>query len=170
MELMFKIIGTMKVYLQRVLSPWLWSLVVDKLFNRLWSHAFEEQVYADDLTIIIKGKHSCLILAPTQTSLNITYPWRYLPKRRKHCVAWERRYSEVEYLGIFLDQNLTWNTHLQETSKRATKVWWSLFGKTWKGKSKMLQLSQRFAGVGITGPIRTCTSTTMDALLDLIAL
>lgn len=58
-----------------VLSPLLWSLVVDELLRNLIDQGFEVIGYADDVAILVRGKFDNTISDRLQTALNITLKW-----------------------------------------------------------------------------------------------
>ncbi len=58
-----------------VLSPLLWSLVVDSLIRRLNEKGYFTLGYADDLTIIHIGKFCDVLSDMTQEALNIVQNW-----------------------------------------------------------------------------------------------
>lgn len=125
-----------------VLSPLLWSLVVDDLLFLLNDSGFRAQGYADDLVIEIKGKHMDTISDLVQTALGITKGWcnskglsinpqktTIVPFTRKHKIDGLRKpildgveiaYSdEAKYLGVTLDRKLNFTSHIENVTKKA---------------------------------------------------
>jgi hypothetical protein len=111
-----------------VLSPLLWSLVMDRLLDELTAGGYEVQGYADDLVITIRGKHDGILSARMQSALTLVRNWCLaeglnvnpnktivvpFTKRRKvnlisptvngTTIAFSK---EVRYLGVILDQRL----------------------------------------------------------------
>lgn len=151
-----------------VLSPLLWSIVVDSLLNKLNQKGFETQGYADDLVITIRGRHDRTISSLMQNALNVVNDWskkenlRVNPSKTTLIPFTRRRKlnliaptlngtqinfsSETKYLGIVLDRKLTWNPHLTRTTERATVAYWCckrLLGKTWGLSPKLIYWSYR---------------------------
>lgn len=147
-----------------VLSPLLWSLVVDVLLQNLTQLGYEVIGYADDVVLIIRSKCDATLSSRLQSALNHTSYWCtkeglsinpsktvIIPftNRRKHNIVsptmkGERLNfsTEVKYLGVILDRKLNWNPHLDYAVKKATTAIWAcgkLFGKTW-GLSPKLAL------------------------------
>ena len=58
-----------------VLSPLLWTLVMDDLLHLLHKEGVDAQGYADDLVVIIRGKYESVISDLMQNALNITNSW-----------------------------------------------------------------------------------------------
>ena len=58
-----------------VLSPLLWSLVVDELLTQLESQGYEVIGFADDIVVIVRGKYEHVIKDRLQDALNLTTMW-----------------------------------------------------------------------------------------------
>jgi Reverse transcriptase (RNA-dependent DNA polymerase) len=58
-----------------VLSPLLWSLVIDNLLIELEQQGYEVLDFADDLVIIVRGKVDSLISDRLQFALNYATKW-----------------------------------------------------------------------------------------------
>ena len=58
-----------------VLSPLLWDLVVDELLVNLNRQGFYTQGYADDLVILVRGKHLPALSGRMQAALKIVEAW-----------------------------------------------------------------------------------------------
>jgi len=58
-----------------VLSPLLWSLLVDELLDRLTRRGILCQGYADDIVIIARGKYEETLCDIIQLGLNMTSGW-----------------------------------------------------------------------------------------------
>jgi ribonuclease HI len=149
-----------------VLSPLLWSVVVDDLLNTLTSCGYEVHGYADDIVITIRGQLDAIVSHRMQRALNITQHWcrckglRINPekttivpftKRRKlHLTAPSldgtvvELKTEVKYLGVILDQKLSWNSHLEKVRLKAALTLQTcrrLLGRNWGLKPKMIYWS-----------------------------
>jgi hypothetical protein len=146
-----------------VLSPLMWSLVVDGLLQRLDKEGFEIVGYADDLVIIVRGKDDRTISERMQEAINSTANWcqtqglRINPnktvivpftKRIKvnlirpslNGITIEFR-NEVKYLGLTLDKKLTWNNHIGSLKIKAIKALMAckgLIGKSWGLQPRMI--------------------------------
>ena len=58
-----------------VLSPLLWSLVIDSLLVELDREGFETVGYTDDIVILARGKFDSVISERMQTALNVMWNW-----------------------------------------------------------------------------------------------
>lgn len=140
-----------------VLSPLLWTLAVDQLLHKMAELRIDTQGYADDLVIIVRGFCQSMISYIMQRAMNIVDKWCrdnelainaaktvVVPFTNKRQLAdlvkpqlngTPIEFSkEVKYLGVTLDQKLTWNSHLIATlhkAKIALGISSRLAGKTW---------------------------------------
>ena len=148
-----------------VLSPLLWTLVVDDLITRLNNLGFYAQAYADDIVILCKGAFSNVVSDRMQAALNFISMWcqerglsinpaktelllftrnRKLrgPLRVLKLFGQELEYSsEVKYLGVIFDCKLNWNAHLKRVIDRATASLFTckrMVGKMWGLDPKMV--------------------------------
>ena len=125
-----------------VLSPLLWSMVIDELLVRLKRLGFDVQAFADDLSIRIKGKFTSTISERMQAALNLVMLWcrehgLSVNPDKTEVILFTRRqnfsgplkplklfgktlvYSEtVKYLGVILDNRLRWNAHVDILLKK----------------------------------------------------
>lgn len=125
-----------------VLSPVLWTLAVDQLLYRLADLRIDAQGYADDLVIVVRGFCQSTISSIMQKALNTVSDWcgnsdlsvnagktvivpftnkRRLdrlvnPKLNGKIITFS---TEVKYLGVTIDQKLTWNAHLVNVLQKA---------------------------------------------------
>jgi ribonuclease HI len=147
-----------------VLSPLLWSLVVDKLITKLQQLGFEVVCYADDLVIMVRGKHDKTVAERLQLALN--HVWRWCESEnlsvnpsKTIIVPFTRRLkfniqdfnlngsnislsTEVKYLGVILDSKLSWSRHIQTVQEKAINIFMacrSMFGKKWGLSPKITQ-------------------------------
>lgn len=139
-----------------VLSPLLWSIVIDELLNDLNRRGFHIIGYADDVVITIEGicpntiselmgraldstQKWCslhgLSVNPTKTVLMPFYKGkaRIFPQicMKNTPLAFS---CEATYLGLKLDRTLSWKPHLQHITSKANKTFWALrclVGNTW---------------------------------------
>lgn len=140
-----------------VLSPLLWSLVVDSLLKELSDRGIIVQGYADDVAIMVKGKFEETVSETLQMALNIVQRWcermglRVNPLKTTVVTFTRRRKLEklikpklfgteldfstrVKYLGVIIDSKLLWNAHIQKVINKATTTLFycrSLVGKRW---------------------------------------
>ncbi|XP_076285535.1 uncharacterized protein LOC143211596 [Lasioglossum baleicum] len=139
-----------------VLSPLLWTLVVDGLLKELVDEGLVVQGYADDVSFSVRGKHPLLLAKRMQTALTLTQDWCLnhnlrvnLSKTEMVLFTRKRRFNfkapsifgtelqisdEVRYLGVILDKRLTWKRHVARLSQKAINTYWackSMFARTW---------------------------------------
>lgn len=147
-----------------VLSPLLWSLLVDDLLAIIQLWEVEVQAYADDLVLLIKGDNNTTISLVLQEVLNTIMNWCEreemsinpqkmvivpFTKKRKlnglrpptlkgETVPFAR---EAKYLGVTLDKTLNWNSHLEKIIKKSTLSLWNcrrICGKSWGTNPKQM--------------------------------
>ena len=146
-----------------VLSPLLWSLVIDRLLNILSSEGLEVICYADDIVIVVRGKFDSIICDRLQVALDLVWDWCLrndlsvnasktviIPFTRKtslkliplHLGGSTLEFQkETKYLGVMLDSKLLWNSHLSMVITKATNCWMAcrnLIGKKWGLNPKMI--------------------------------
>jgi ribonuclease HI len=141
-----------------VLSPLLWSLVIDDLLQELAKEKIDCQGYADDVVLYVRGKTSIHTMCERiQQGINICKRWctkvglKLNPDktgivnftRKIKLPGWKpiklgdteiKVHKHFKYLGVILDDRLTWNQHLEEAYAKATKalmVCNRLVGKNW---------------------------------------
>lgn len=162
--------GTTKVSTTRgcpqggVLSPLLWSLVVDELLTLLSAARIDCQGYADDIVIIARGKVESTLCESIQKGLNITKNWcktagLNLNPKKTAVVVFTRRtklpgmkpillngvevasQKQFKYLGVTLDSTLIWDQHVNNVCEKATTAMMicrRLAGKSWGCNPKIL--------------------------------
>jgi ribonuclease HI len=146
-----------------VLSPLMWSLVIDDLLQILENQGFEVVGFADDLVIIVRGKHDETISDRMQLALNLTSNWCREQKlvmnpnktilvpfttrlknnlKRPSLNNIEIEFSkEVKYLGVILDSKLNWNSQINNLKLKATKALMSckrFLGRNWGLKPRII--------------------------------
>lgn len=140
-----------------VLSPLLWSLVVDSLLETLNATGYFTVGYADDIVIIIRGKHlqtvaevaqqalcsmeqwctkNGLSVNPTKTGLVLFTNKRdySLPRPLRLFGGLIELQSHTKYLGVTLDRKLTFGVHIENKCSAALRALWQCrrsFGATW---------------------------------------
>uniref|UniRef100_A0A1B6LSC1 Reverse transcriptase domain-containing protein n=1 Tax=Graphocephala atropunctata TaxID=36148 RepID=A0A1B6LSC1_9HEMI len=140
-----------------VLSPSLWNLVVDDLLVTLNAQGLYAQGYADDIVIVIRGKYMDTCLGLMKRAMSIVEQWCITeglsvnPTKTVMVPFTNQRNAEIEtapklfggdilvakefkYLGVRLDQKLTWNSHLKSIASRsqtALAMMGRAVGSTW---------------------------------------
>ena len=140
-----------------VLSPLLWSMVVDDLLIELDSTGVYSQGYADDIVVMVRGKFEETLVSVLQGSLNLIQNWcrgRQLGinPRKTTVVLFTKRTKlrgvpalrlggedvplsdEVKYLGVTLDRRLNWKGHIDSALARARSAFWTsrrMIGTRW---------------------------------------
>jgi ribonuclease HI len=140
-----------------VLSPLLWLIVVNDLLRRLQGGGFYAIGYADDLSIICRGKFLDTLSDRTQAAVKIVERWclevglRVNPSKSELIIFTKNKKlqgfknpslfgsiieqrDQVKYLGIVLDSKLNWQSHIEYRVKKCLKVFWccrSAIGRTW---------------------------------------
>lgn len=147
-----------------VLSPLLWSLVIDKLLTNLENQGYEVIGFADDLVIIVRGKVDSILSDRLQVALNYATKWcrnanLNINPRKTIIVPFTRRLKlslrepvmdgvtiqfseETKYLGVILDKKLLWNSQILGVKERATGALMacrSLVGQRWGLKPRMMR-------------------------------
>jgi hypothetical protein len=124
-----------------VLSPLLWNLVIDRLTENLNNAGYYNQGYIDDLAILILGKEFNTTMDIMQGDVKIVEDWcnveglRVSPRKTALIpFTYKRRdrnitltlfgerltlLREVKYLGVILDDKLTWNQHIDSKLNQA---------------------------------------------------
>lgn len=125
-----------------VLSPLLWSIVVDGLIHSLNSANLFTQGYADDLVVHIVGKCPATVSSLMQNALKKIERWccdvnLSVNANKTVIVPFTRRRAldglkppklfgktidfsqEVKYLGVHLDKGLNWDTHIGNVIRKA---------------------------------------------------
>ncbi len=141
-----------------VLSPLLCCIVVDSLLLEL-----NAQVYADDLAIVIRGKHLNTVAYLMLGGLRVVHSFRktkwlsvnpektevllFTRKRKTEGVvrleyqgAKLNMTKEVKYLGVILDGKLIWKPHARAHVMKGLKALWSCsayIGSSWGLSLKM---------------------------------
>ena len=146
-----------------VLSPLLWSLVMDGLIETLESLGFEVIAYADDIVVVVRGMDDSTISDRMQQALSATWYWcqnenlRINPEKTVLIPFTKRKSnnlrnphldgvsinfsSETKYLGVILDSKLTWRPHLNKVKTKTINCLMacrSLLGQHWGLNPKMM--------------------------------
>jgi hypothetical protein len=145
-------VAAAKVCLQGgVLSPLLWSLLMDDLLWGLSYRGYYTLGYADDIAILINGKFPQTVSEVLQTALHTVQQWCERSKlsinpNKTVVILFTRRRnikglkepilfgekiqlsSEVKYIGITLDKGLTWKKQLDKVINKAYRAFWTCRG------------------------------------------
>lgn len=147
-----------------VLSPLLWTLTVDQILRKMEELRIDTQGYADDLVIVVRGFCQSTISYLMQKALSAIHNWCKDNELRINAdktviVPFTRKKrldklvqpslnartisfsSEVKYLGVIIDQRLTWNKQIDATiqkAKIAMGICGRLAGKRWGLNPKLI--------------------------------
>ena len=140
-----------------VLSPLLWTLVVNGLLTELKCDAAKIVVYADDVAVIVTGKYLDTVSSIMEATLRKIKQWAdrvglgvnpektdlVLFTRKTRLGPWTTprlggtnlvlKYH-TKYLGVILDSKLTWKLNVEERVRKATNALYAckgMLGKTW---------------------------------------
>lgn len=148
-----------------VLSPTLWSLVVNSLLEELNSGPTYTVGYADDLVILVNGKFPGTVSGIMNEALRKVERWCQnhqlsinpgktvvIPFTRKRTLKDMQQLklygrvlemsNDVKYLGVTLDKELNWKKHVDHNITKALRVFGmcrSAYGKTWGLNPKVLR-------------------------------
>lgn len=140
-----------------VISPLIWTLVIDELLEFLSALGYFVIAYADDIVLLIRGAVLSATFEMMQAALRHVSEWckgkslQVNPAKTQVVLFTKRRKigelptlkmngqpleisSSVKYLGVHLDSKLTFSVHLEKAISRAKAVFWTLkgcFGKAW---------------------------------------
>jgi ribonuclease HI len=140
-----------------ILSPVLWTLVVDSLLAKLNAESYYTQGYSDDGVILLVGKHLDVVCSLMQRAVQVVQTWceerelsvnpakteMMLFTRRIKMDGWRAPTfygkqltlnQNVKFLGVELDPKLTWTAHVRGRVKKATSTLWqcrATVGKRW---------------------------------------
>jgi ribonuclease HI len=147
-----------------VLSPLLWNMVIDGLIRRLNDAHLWAQGFADDVAIVIIGKFLSTVCDLMQNAMDIVQNWcnevglsvnadkttTVLFTRNRRLVGYTEPTlfgraiglkDQVKYLGVILDNKLTWNSHIDHRLRKATIALWQCrraIGRTWGLRPKVI--------------------------------
>jgi Reverse transcriptase (RNA-dependent DNA polymerase) len=147
-----------------VLSPLLWSLVIDELLTELTEQGYDAIEFADDLVIMIRGNDDSILSNRLQSALNHAMKWCkdanlsinpiktvVIPFTRRLKLSLKEprirdvtiKFSEdIKYLGVTLDSKLLWNSHMKKTKKKAIMALMAcrrVVGQRWGLKPAMMR-------------------------------
>jgi ribonuclease HI len=132
------------------LSPLLWCLVVDSLIRKLKEKGFKVTAYADDLAITISGgsKFKNALCDKMNEAMKIIEDWCRTTKLNvnpeksnvmrfskgkprsslKRIVLHGKEIKQVDcikYLGVHMDERLTWNCHIEKAINKGRRSLWA---------------------------------------------
>ena len=140
-----------------VLSPLLWVLVVNEVLLQIRSGGCQVIAYADDLTIIHRGKFPAILSELMQRSLNQLCSWANksglgINPSKTELVLFNKKHNtpqvspptlngvqlklsnHAKYLGLILDRKLDWKLNTEERIKKANIALYSCknaIGRKW---------------------------------------
>lgn len=129
-----------------ILSPLLWVTTINSLLRALTDEGFRPVCYADDVAILIRGKHPNLLCRRASEALEVSYKWakprglNVNPDKTEICLFTRKtkiptfvgpRFQDktmeisdrVKYLGVILDRKLNWKDHIQSRAEKAHRCW-----------------------------------------------
>lgn len=146
-----------------VLSPLLWTLVIDSLIKKLNEQGLYALSYADDVAIIIIGFYPNVVFNLMQNALNIVQNWCIeqqlsvnsdktyaimFTKNRKSVLETLTIFGkevkfvkEFKFLGVIIDYKLSWSSHVENRLRKSMMSLWQLrrtYGRSWGLSPKIL--------------------------------
>ena len=148
-----------------ILSPVVWNLVFDSFIELFNSSPAQVGCYADDAVLTVHGIDPNTLVEIMQPELDKAFKWGrkekllFVPEKTSAILFHRKRIainpkkltlngvpiqykSEVKYLGIFLDQRLSWKYHIDQKINKAKKAIMLLrnsMGKLWGVAPKILK-------------------------------
>lgn len=146
------------------LSPHLWCLIMDGLLKRLTDNRLYAQAYADDGLVLVTGQFLGVVCDRMQSACRIIEEWSeevglsinpektemvlFTKKRDKKGFRPPRLFGkplalsrEVKYLGVVLDEKLTWRPQIDRIVTKTVASLWQLrktIGKVWGLKPEVM--------------------------------
>lgn len=140
-----------------VISPLLWNLVINRILDALNGSGTKVIAYADDVVLLVRGKHTQTISDLMESSLRRLLTWARdnglgVNPAKTELVLFTRAYkidrfelpkldgvtltlsNEAKYLGVILDSKLSWKRNTEERRKKALCAFYTCrktFGKRW---------------------------------------
>lgn len=125
-----------------VLGPVLYILLTNDMPDYLREHC-TTVMYADDTTLLISGKSSDILSVESYTAVNMAYQYCQendlaVNKRKSKQLAFGRKRDEVpelpemnieneaKFLGITIDENISWDSHINNLSKKLNSSLYAL--------------------------------------------
>jgi hypothetical protein len=129
-----------------ILSPLLWNLVANELLNILSKNQIWNLGYADDIVFCVVGQNITTCAEVSQFALSLIENWcsakglsvnpnkaeiLLVSKKRKYTIPKITIFNDeipvkpsVKYLGVHIDQRLTWATHIKIKTQKALNTFW----------------------------------------------
>ncbi|QQP37800.1 Uncharacterized protein FKW44_018195, partial [Caligus rogercresseyi] len=131
-----------------VLSPVVWNMIMDTLLTEFKEDAVQVIGYADDILLLISGKHPSTLVNRMQDAINIVLKWgatnglTFNPSKSR-AIVFSKAYklrskyfpqlyiagmgmeyeAQMKYLGVIFDQGLTWTEHLKAKAAKCSRIW-----------------------------------------------